>query len=99
MKEFIFFMHSDAANDADNDAAWEAYLTRLQRTRRFLGGSSIGNGACFTKGRSAPAITTHVSGFIRVEAEDIASAQQLLDGNPTFEAGGTVEIRELLKDG
>jgi hypothetical protein len=98
MNEFIFFMHNDAAEDANNDAAWGAYLTQLQRAGRFLGGSSIGGGACFAKDRDAPAVTAHISGFIRVEAADIASAQQLLDGNPTFEAGGTVEIRELLRD-
>jgi hypothetical protein len=99
MKEFIFFMHNDAGKDANNDAAWETYLSRLKRTGRFSGGSSIGGGACFAKGRGAPAITAHITGFICVEAEDLASAQQLLNGNPTFEGGGTVEIRELLPDG
>jgi hypothetical protein len=71
----------------------------LQRTGRFLGGSSIDGGACLAKNRSAPDITAHITGFIRVEAEDRVGAQQLLDGNPTFEAGGAVEIRELLRDG
>lgn len=99
MKEFMFFMHNDAGDGANDGAAWATYLGRLQRTGRFAGGSSIGAGACFAKSKSAPAITAHITGFIRVEAEDLASAQQMLGGNPVFESGGTVEIRELLRDG
>jgi hypothetical protein len=34
-------------------------------------------------------------GFIKVQAESLDHARELLKGNPVFEAGGTVEIREL----
>ena len=43
------------------------------------------------------ALTAHLGGFIRVEAESLADAEALLAGNPVFENGGTVEIRELPK--
>lgn len=99
MKEFVFFMHDDAGEGANSDAAWESYITRLQSTGRFSGGSSIGGGTCFAKNRGAPAISAHITGFIRVEAEDLIGAQKLLNGNPVFESGGTVEIRELLREG
>ena len=36
-----------------------------------------------------------LSGFIRVRAISLESAKQFLAGNPVYEAGGTVEIREL----
>lgn len=51
-----------------------------------------------TKLRPPGAITAHLSGYIRVQAESLEAAKALLDGNPTFEAGGTVEIRELPRD-
>jgi hypothetical protein len=47
------------------------------------------------KSGTAPAITAHLAGFIRVTAESLAAAKSLLAGNPACEAGRTVEIREL----
>jgi hypothetical protein len=43
----------------------------------------------------APDVTAHLAGFIRVNADNLAAAKSLLSGNPVYEAGGTVEIREL----
>jgi hypothetical protein len=47
----------------------------------------------------AGAMSSHLSGFIRVAAADLAAARGLVAGNPVFEAGGTVEIRELPRTG
>jgi hypothetical protein len=43
----------------------------------------------------APEITGHLSGYVRIQAESLSHAKTLVQGNPVFEAGGTVEIREL----
>ena len=43
----------------------------------------------------SPAITGHLTGFIRVRADDLNDAVRLLAKNPTFEAGGSIEVREL----
>jgi hypothetical protein len=92
MADYIFLMHDDAAAEEDG---WEPYLKRLQQGGFFQGGSAIGEGVCARK-RGAPAsLTAHVSGYIRVSAESLDQAKSLLAGNPVFEAGGTVEIREL----
>lgn len=50
--------------------------------------------------KEAPAreITGHIGGYIRIRAVDLEAAQALVVGNPVYEAGGTVEIRELTKD-
>jgi len=61
----------------------------------FEGGSAIGGGVCERKHGAAPPITAHLTGYIRVKAKDLAEARTLLAGNPVFETGGTVEIREL----
>jgi hypothetical protein len=93
MPDFIFLMHDDAPAGAARD--WDPYLTRLRETEVFQGGSAIGPGCCERKTGQSPNPTLHITGFIRVAADDLAHARRLLAGNPVFEAGGTVEIREL----
>ena len=91
---FIFLMH--ASPDARDEAQdWDAYLEKLGGAGVLRGGSAIGSGVCVLRDVDAPAITAHINGFIRVEARDIDHARDLLAGNPVYEAGGTVEIREL----
>jgi hypothetical protein len=97
MADYIFLMHDDAAMEAAQ--SWEDYIRKLMDGGWFEGGSVIGNGVCMRKNGAAPPVTAHVVGYIRVNARDIAHAQSLLSGNPHFEAGGTVEIRELPRTG
>ena len=95
MPDYLFLMH-DAVPDGDDDGdEWEAYVRQLQASGNFQGGSAIGDGICIRKSGVAPAITAHLSGYIRVSARDLQHAETLLNGNPVFERGGTVEIREL----
>lgn len=93
MADYIFLMHDDAAGGANLD--WEPYLSRLREAGVFQGGSSIGDGECFRKAGAAPEPTAHIGGFIRVTADSLEEARALLVGNPIYEAGGTVEIRDL----
>lgn len=96
MTDYIFLMHRDAVTDVADD--WEVYIKKLQQGGYFQGGSTIGRGECFRKNGTVPQISAHLTGFIRVEADSLEQAKSLLAGNPVFEAGGTVEIRELLQD-
>jgi hypothetical protein len=91
MADYILFMHNDVV--ADDQHAWEPYLQTLKQNGVFEGGSEIGDGMCVRKAGAAPPITEHLGGYIR--AANIDHARSLLAGNPHFEAGGTVEIREL----
>jgi hypothetical protein len=93
MAEYILFMHNDIV--ADDEVAWESYLRTLKQSGVFEGGSEIGEGICVRKAGAPPPITEHLVGYIRVTAATIDRAKSLLAGNPHFEAGGTVEIREL----
>ena len=93
MADYILFMHDDATSD--DLADWDAYLQTLKQNGAFEGGSAIGGGVCMRKGAAAPAITAHLAGYIRVTAATMDETKSLLAGNPRFEAGGTVEIREL----
>lgn len=92
MREYIFLMHDDADDD---ETAWEPYLRRLREIGCFQGGSAIGDGICARKTGAVRSVTGHLTGYIRVNADGLDHAQSMLAGNPVFEAGGTVEIREL----
>jgi hypothetical protein len=99
MNDYILFMHDDAVESptADTGVAWGRYIEALALCGRFLGGSALGDGKCFSKSGASKEITAHISGYIRVQAESIDDARKFLDGNPVYEAGGTVEIRELAR--
>jgi hypothetical protein len=98
MTEYILLMHDDEVSEVHDDDR-ESYLQKLREGGCFRGGSAIGYGECGRKSGAIPEISWHLSGFIRVEAESLTQARSLLAGNPTFEAGGTVEIRELPRTG
>ncbi len=98
MNDYIFFMHNDAkVGNRDQSDAWAAYFAKLGKAGAFQGGSAIGDGVCITKTGTPTGITPHLSGYIQVQAESLDRARELVPGNPVFEAGGTVEIRELPK--
>ncbi|MBK8630755.1 MAG: hypothetical protein IPN84_11280 [Sphingomonadales bacterium] len=97
MIDYILLMHDDARAEAD-DAAWARYFEHLHRSGAFEGGSSIGAGQCFRKDGEPGQASGHLSGFIRVKAADLDAAKAFLVGNPVYEQGGTVEIRELPHD-
>jgi hypothetical protein len=95
MPDYILFMHDDAAPGAQD---WESYFARLRTSGTFHGGSAIGSGVCVRKDGASPPVTAHLSGYIRITAHNLADARTFLEGNPVYEAGGTVEIRELPRD-
>lgn len=99
MKDYILLMHDYADGRRNRDGTeWAAYLNKLRQAGVFQGGSSIGDGVCESKSGPAPEITRHLSGYIKVQAESLTEARALVVGNPVFEAGGTVEVRELPRD-
>src|SRR5580704_7571763 len=97
MTEYIFLMHNDATDYPDENA-WEPYLGKLKQGGFLQGASVIGDGVCARKSGAPAPITEELTGYVMVRADSLDQAKSLLMGNPGFEAGGTVEIRELLAD-
>jgi hypothetical protein len=95
LNEYLFLMHGGTATAP---GSWTAYLAKLRSAGCFLGGSSIGGGVCATRSGSPPELTRHIVGYVKIRANDLTEATALLAGNPVYEAGGTVEIRELPSD-
>jgi hypothetical protein len=93
MKDYIFLGRADASQ-ATTPAAWESYIAKLREAGVFDGGSAIGSGEVVRKdGAVRP--TTDLNGYIRVRAENLEAAKLLVEGNPAFECGASIEIREL----
>ncbi len=98
MAEYMFLMHGLTVPDARPDAPhpdWGPYIAGLMAKGVMRGGSAMGRGVCARKSGDAPDISRHLSGYIKIEADSLEAARALLDGNPVYEAGGVVEIREL----
>lgn len=92
MADFIYLMHEAEPGDP---VVWQAYIDGLNEKGVLRGGSAIGKGVCLRKDGPAPAISHHIVGYVRIEVDDMAAAQALLAGNPVYEAGGVIELREL----
>jgi hypothetical protein len=90
--DYLLLMHSDADGPT---TGWDAYLAKLTALGCFQGGSQVGGGRSYRKDGEPVPMTYSIGGFIRVTAASLTEARKLLDGNPVYEAGGTVEIREL----
>jgi len=97
MLDFIILIHNDAITDPTREM-WSAYFSLLRGKGVFEGGSSIGAGEVFRKQGAPGKPSDHLAGYIRIRAKSFGEATELLDGNPVFECGGTVEIRELPRE-
>lgn len=95
MNDYIFLMYQAPE---PTTADWSAYFSRLRSTGQFSGGSSIGGGLCVSKSGATEVNLKRLVGYIRVVADSIESARDLLAGNPVYEAGGVIEIRELPRE-
>ena len=90
MADYIFLMHAE-----ETQGEWASYIERLVSQGVMRGGSAIGDGVCVRKSGGTPPITAHIGGYIKVEVDSLDAAKALLPGNPVYEAGGIIEIREL----
>jgi hypothetical protein len=97
VKDYIFLMHNDATAPID-PALWPPYLAALRERGVLQGGSAIADGETIRKRGNPAPVSGHLGGYIRITADSLKDARLSLAGNPVFECGGTVEIRELPRD-
>jgi hypothetical protein len=96
LNDYIFMMYQSPQPPTGD---WAAYFTSLRQAGRFEGGSAIGAGIRVTSDGAEEPAPRQLVGYLRVTAESMQGARELLIGNPIYEAGGIVEIRELPRDG
>jgi hypothetical protein len=97
MNDYILLMHNDAISKPTSEM-WTSYFAFLGSRGVFDGGSSIGAGEPFRKESLPGKASDHLAGYIRVRATSLNEARELLTGNPVYECGGTVEVRDLPRD-
>jgi len=89
MADFMMLMKG-----SETEGDWEVYIKKLIDSGLFRGGSALGNGYSLLKGKEQDCMVT---GFMRFEADDISHIRALLAGNPVYEAGGEVELQQLIE--
>ena len=94
MAEYLLLMHADAREPV-SESRWDAYIDILVSIGAMRAGSAIGGGRSSRKLGDPANVTEQIVGYLKIEAESVDQAETMLAGNPIFEAGGTVEIREL----
>ncbi len=97
MRRFLLLMHDDTTITEEVDH-WTPYLDGLRLRNRLEGGSSIGGGAGLRKAGAPARSADHLVGYLIVRGADTEDVLDVVDGNPVYEAGGTVEICELIED-
>ncbi len=97
MRDYMLLMDDDLSG-APTTESWASYFAKLRESGAFQGGSSIGPGEVLRKAAGALGLTHHLTGYIRIRAENLNAARALVEGNPMYECGGSVEIRELPAD-
>lgn len=97
MPDYLLLMHTDTMAP-ESDALWDAYFAKLSATGGFAGGSAIGGGISLRKNGTPAPLSAQLNGYIKVTADSLDAAQALVIGNPVYECGGTVEVRELPAD-
>ena len=94
MAHFILLMHNDY-DTGDRGEDWQPYLDWLGSEGALRGGSAIGGGLCMRRAGKVPDVSSRIGGYVKIQARDLSHAREFVVGNPVYEAGGTVEIREL----
>lgn len=97
MRDYILLMHNDV-DEAPTPEMWQSYLERLRTGGRFDGGSAIAGGESLRKAGTPAPLSERLGGYLRIRAEDLEAARAFLAGNPVYECGGTIEVRELPRD-
>ena len=85
MPEYVMLMKGSAAS-----GDWDDYIEKLVSSGKFRGGSSLGNGVSVAKGKVDGGC--EVTGYMRFSAESIEEVQELITGNPLYEAGGSLSF-------
>jgi hypothetical protein len=100
MKEFLILNYNDVTDSqlANDPERWSNYVAMLRSRQALVDGSALGNGILCRIGQPDRTAVSGVDGVLRIRADSLAAARDCLQGNPTWDGGGTVEIREWVTD-
>ena len=88
-----------------NMAKWMAWIDRLSKANKYVAGEPLLPGGKLVSGKAGKTVTDGpytegkevVGGFFIINANDMNDAVNIARDCPSFETGGTVQVRQVMK--
>jgi len=111
MEKFMFIFQGGEMNGASpeqmqaNMGKWMAWIDKLSKSNHYVAGEPLLPGGKLVSGAGGKTVTDGpytegkevVGGFFIVNANDINEAVSMAKDCPTYEVGGTVQVRQGMK--
>jgi Uncharacterized protein conserved in bacteria len=111
MEKFMLIFQGGQMNAASpeemqaNMSKWMAWIDRLSKTNQYVAGEPLLPGGKLVSGKAGKTITDGpytegkevVGGFFIINANDMDDAVNIAKDCPTYETGGTVQVRQVMK--
>lgn len=111
MEKFMFIFHggmpptSSPEQMQANMGKWMAWIDKLAKDNRYVSGEPLLPGGKLVAGANGKSVTDGpytegkevVGGFFIVNAKDMDDAVSLTKDYPDYEAGGKIQVRQIMK--
>ena len=111
MEKFMFIFQGGEMNGASpeqmqaNMGKWMAWIEKLSKSNQYVAGEPLLPGGKLVSGKGGKTVTDGpftegkevVGGFFIVNAKDIQDAVEMAKDCPSYEIGGTVQVRQVMK--
>ena len=111
MEKFMLIFQGGQMNAASpeemqaNMSKWMAWIDRLSKTNQCVAGEPLLPGGKLVSGKAGKTVTDGpytegkevVGGFFIINANDMDDAVNIAKDCPTYETGGTVQVRQVMK--
>ncbi len=111
MEKFMFIFQGGEMNGASpeqmqaNMGKWMAWIEKLSKSNQYVAGEPLLPGGKVVSGKGGKTVTDGpftegkevVGGFFIVNAKDMQDAVEMAKDCPSYELGGSVQVRQVMK--
>ena len=111
MEKFMFIFQGGEMNGAspeqmqENMGKWMAWIEKLSKSNQYVAGEPLLPGGKLVSGKGGKTVTDGpftegkevVGGFFIVNAKDMQDAVEMAKDCPSYEIGGSVQVRQVMK--
>ena len=111
MEKFMFIFQGGEMNGASpeqmqaNMGKWMAWIEKLSKSNQYVAGEPLLPGGKLVSGQGGKTVTDGpftegkevVGGFFIVNAKDMQDAVEMAKDCPSYELGGSVQVRQVMK--
>jgi len=111
MEKFMFIFQGGEMNGASpeqmqaNMGKWMAWIEKLSKSNQYVAGEPLLPGGKLVSGKGGKTVTDGpftegkevVGGFFIVNAKDMQDAVEMAKDCPSYELGGSVQVRQVMK--